>query len=55
MYNNGTCIRKFKGEYNYLERPSDFRHKKDIGRRCLAYSDYMEIKRLVNLKKRHIF
>ena len=48
-------LESLKGEYNYLERPSDFRHKKDIGRRCLAYSDYMEIKRLVNLKKKTYF
>lgn len=24
-------LESLKGEYNYLERPSDFRHKKDIG------------------------
>ena len=48
-------LESLKGEYNYLERPSDFRHKKDIGRRCLAYSDYMEIKRFINLKKKTYF
>lgn len=40
---------------NSLFRHPLVRFRKDIGRRCLAYSDYMEIKRLINLKKKTYF
>ena len=37
-----------EGKYNYLERPMQDGHQPDPGRKYLAYSDYMEIKRLFN-------
>lgn len=37
-----------EGNYNYLERMDMNGHIKDPGRKCLAYSDYMELKRLLN-------
>ena len=56
----GKCHLKKSKSGLYVLVNSLFRHplvrfRKDIGRRCLAYSDYMEIKRLINLKKRHFF
>lgn len=44
-----------EGQYNYLERPESFVHIKDPKRKCLAYSDYMELKRLINLKTKKYF
>lgn len=43
------------GNYNYLERPVLNGHKKDAGRKCLAYSDYMEGKRFWNQMRRKYF
>lgn len=37
-----------EGDYNYLERPELDGHRRDPGRKCLAYSDYMEFTRLIN-------
>lgn len=37
-----------EGNYNYLERPDMNGHRKDPGRKCLAYSDYMECRRMLN-------
>lgn len=42
------ALTMLQGNYNYIERPEHFRHVKDSGRKCLAYSDYMELKRLWN-------